>query len=493
MDPWSTSSFYFGNVIGEGRFGKVYHGKYKKEPQSQHRRQLFLRDSSLIADRSTNINTDDVAIKAMDKLQIVKDRKTQMVLRERNILTKLGDACTCADLCAEAGKGTGTGTNKSGNTRPCRTVRLFMSFVDDQNLYLVTELCEIGTLSAFRESISTFKVTSTNSKSDKSIPFPIDIIQIFAGQILAAVEFMHSHCVVHCDLKPDNIMIDRHFQIKIVDFGCAIDVSTFIPDVPSNLGSNKKNTITNPDIDFAGTADYVSPEVIKGASNGDVKKGNTQSAHRDKSVASRIFEDLDAATPTRMKNGKKNSLPVFQLEYAHAIDLWAYGCLLYFMLEGEAPFHGQSEELTIRRIIEYVRMYEEQDDDELVRLQCFQRKRKGDADVDADAEDNKYENTEGKGMRNSCLDLVNGLLVPNPGDRLGASEQLSSKDNNVYNPIRSHEFYNGFNWGQIDQNEELNEQHRHTLTMLLSSKRLNVDIRREDMYDGASLPFDFFT
>mmetsp|Transcript_11407 Transcript_11407/g.19248 ORF Transcript_11407/g.19248 Transcript_11407/m.19248 type:complete len:187 (-) Transcript_11407:513-1073(-) len=43
---------------------------------------------------------------------------------------------------------------------------------------------------------------------------------IFA-QIVSAVQYMHSHGIVHRDLKLDNILIDGMGKIKLIDFGFA--------------------------------------------------------------------------------------------------------------------------------------------------------------------------------------------------------------------------------------------------------------------------------
>lgn len=41
----------------------------------------------------------------------------------------------------------------------------------------------------------------------------------FFRQLLSAVEFMHSHDIVHRDLKVENLMLDRMDMLKIIDFG----------------------------------------------------------------------------------------------------------------------------------------------------------------------------------------------------------------------------------------------------------------------------------
>ena len=36
-----------------------------------------------------------------------------------------------------------------------------------------------------------------------------------------AIEYAHHHDILHCDIKPDNIMFDKHGQVKVLDFGLA--------------------------------------------------------------------------------------------------------------------------------------------------------------------------------------------------------------------------------------------------------------------------------
>ena len=40
-------------------------------------------------------------------------------------------------------------------------------------------------------------------------------------QILSGVDFLHSNRVIHRDLKPQNILVDRYDRLKIADFGLA--------------------------------------------------------------------------------------------------------------------------------------------------------------------------------------------------------------------------------------------------------------------------------
>lgn len=43
----------------------------------------------------------------------------------------------------------------------------------------------------------------------------------FAGQLLAAVAFAHQHRIIHCDIKPENLILFPGNRLKLTDFGIA--------------------------------------------------------------------------------------------------------------------------------------------------------------------------------------------------------------------------------------------------------------------------------
>jgi serine/threonine protein kinase len=61
--------------------------------------------------------------------------------------------------------------------------------------------------------------------------YPLDIYQIknLSKKLLEAVKEMFSYNIMHCDLKPDNIMIDNKDNLYLIDFGLASEIKNKIP------------------------------------------------------------------------------------------------------------------------------------------------------------------------------------------------------------------------------------------------------------------------
>jgi eukaryotic-like serine/threonine-protein kinase len=132
----------------------------------------------------------------------------------------------------------------------------------------------------------------------KAGPVPVEEALKLALQIAEALEAAHEKGIIHRDLKPANIKVTPDGKVKVLDFGLA---KAFAGD-QADLNPSTSPTLTrSPTLsDMAtqqgvilGTAAYMSPEQARG-----------------KVVDKRA-------------------------------DIWAFGCVLYEMLTGQATFQGE--------------------------------------------------------------------------------------------------------------------------------------------------------
>jgi serine/threonine protein kinase len=110
---------------------------------------------------------------------------------------------------------------------------------------------------------------------------PAYAIEVIAD-VCQALHFSHTHGIIHRDVKPANIMIDKAGAVKVMDFGIA--------RVLADTGGSRLTQTAA----VIGTAQYISPEQASG-------------------------ERVDARS-----------------------DVYSLGCVLYEILTGEPPFVGDS-------------------------------------------------------------------------------------------------------------------------------------------------------
>lgn len=143
-------------------------------------------------------------------------------------------------------------------------VSIYDIVVDEDRIYLVMEIVEGKNLKDLIQE-----------KTKLSIAESLEI----ARQIASALSVAHGNQIVHCDIKPHNIILNDEHEVKVTDFGIARAVTS----------STVKVTET-----VVGSAHYFSPEQAKG---GEIKAYS---------------------------------------------DIYSLGVVLYEMTTGELPFHGDS-------------------------------------------------------------------------------------------------------------------------------------------------------
>ncbi len=80
----------------------------------------------------------------------------------------------------------------------------------------------------------------------------LETVRDITAQIVQALRAFHRHEMVHQDVKPENIMIDRHGCIKLIDFGS------------TQVAGLKEIHRPLRDVHLDGTAGYMAPELFEG-------------------------------------------------------------------------------------------------------------------------------------------------------------------------------------------------------------------------------------
>lgn len=213
--------------VGEGTYGKVYKAKDKASGQ-------------LVALKKTRLEMDEEGV-------------PPTALREVSLLQMLSQSLYIVRLlCVEH-----VDTNKNGDSKA--------------NLYLVFEYLDTD----LKKFIDSYR------KGPNPRPLAPSLIQSFLFQLCKGVAHCHSHGVLHRDLKPQNLLLDKEKGIlKIADLGLGRAFT-----VPLKSYTHEIVTLW-----------YRAPEVLLGSTH-----------------------------------------------YSTAVDMWSVGCIFAEMVRRQALFPGDSE------------------------------------------------------------------------------------------------------------------------------------------------------
>nr|XP_023907544.1 serine/threonine-protein kinase tricorner [Quercus suber] len=225
------------------------------------------------------------AMKKLKKSEMLRRGQVEHVRAERNLLAEVDSNCI---------------------------VKLYCSFQDDEFLYLIMEYLPGGDMM----TLLMRKDTLTENEA-----------RFYVAETVLAIESIHKHNYIHRDIKPDNLLLDKHGHLRLSDFGLCkpLDYST-LKDQDFSVGNSPNGTAQNDGrpkrsqqeqlqhwqknrrtlaYSTVGTPDYIAPEVL-------LKKG-----------------------------------------YAMECDWWSLGAIMYEMLVGYPPFYSDDPMTTCRKIVNW--------------------------------------------------------------------------------------------------------------------------------------------
>ncbi|KAF9418307.1 hypothetical protein HW555_004840 [Spodoptera exigua] len=149
-------------------------------------------------------------------------------------------------------------------------IRMIDSFDTDSELVVVTEYAE--------KELHSILAKEGCLNEDK--------VKKITWDLVSALYYLHSHRVLHRDLKPQNVLLDSSGRAKLCDFGLA------------RIMTNATHILTS----IKGTPLYMAPELIE------------------------------------------------EKPYDHQADLWSLGCIVYELIAGQPPFCTMSIWQLVRMI-----------------------------------------------------------------------------------------------------------------------------------------------
>lgn len=238
-------------------------------------------------------------------------------------------------------------------------IKIFGCYEDKESFYLVEEYCQKGDLAEF---------LNQNSILTK------EEIQFIVGQIVLCLEYLSTLHIIHRDIKPENFMIDKNFNLKLIDFGTAtfkgkvldeetykfIEEEKFLNAFPSSESFNVESSV-----------EKKKPKTCKSTQNvQELEKVFQPDRLNSSMILGKCSITKDLVSPfTKSGNFKhyeivKKQKFVGTAEYmspeiinnqqiGEFTDIWSLMCIIFQIFTGQSPFRDKTEYLIFQNILQF--------------------------------------------------------------------------------------------------------------------------------------------
>lgn len=168
-------------------------------------------------------------------------------------------------------------------------VPLYFTFQGGESLFLAMQFMPGGDLFAMLQEVGSLDEATA---------------KFYGIEIANALEILHSRGIVHCDLKPDNLLIDEEGHLRLTDFGL------------SHVG------------------------IVDKALIGDFPFGNHQSLLSLTQMSILGLEQTDNTTEAPGTPEYLAPEVFLQGKVGPEADMWSFGAIMFELVEGVPPFFG---------------------------------------------------------------------------------------------------------------------------------------------------------
>ncbi|KAI6121464.1 kinase-like domain-containing protein [Pisolithus sp. B1] len=215
-------------------------------------------------------------------------------------------------------------------------VKLYYSFQDRDNLYLILEYMGGGDL--------------LNLLIERDV-FDEDFTRFYVAEMILAIESCHKHGFIHRDIKPDNFLFDPEGHIRLSDFGLATDLH-WAHDT-SYYEQQRRHLLHTYGIDL---------------DDGSNPLYRTKTRRMDKEEIKLLMDGGDGQSGIftwRERNRRKLAYSVCGTNsymspevirgngYSFSCDWWSLGVIMFECLYGYPPFVSRSRHVTRQKILNW--------------------------------------------------------------------------------------------------------------------------------------------